>query len=124
MSILKTIRSIVGATAVLVTVVAPMLSASPAEARRVAAGCGTRGCAAVGRNGAVAVRRPPLMKGVVVVNPRRYWPTGGAIAAGAAIGFIAGAAAASVAGTPPQSGMCWYYTDNTKKTGFWDACPR
>jgi hypothetical protein len=64
------------------------------------------------------------MRGVVVVNPRRYWPTGGAVAAGAAVGFIAGAAAASVAGTPPQPGMCWYYTDSTKKTGFWDVCPR
>jgi hypothetical protein len=112
------------ATALFVTVAAPMLAPTPAEARRAVAGCGARGCAAVGSRGAVAVRRPPVMRGVVVVNPRRYWPTGGAIAAGAAIGFIAGAAAASVAGTPPQSGMCWYYTDSTKKTGFWDACPR
>ncbi len=112
------------ATALLTMAAAPMLAPTQAEARRAVAGCGARGCAAVGSRGAVAVRRPPVMRGVVVVNPRRYWPAGGAIAAGAAIGFIAGAAAASVAGTPPQSGMCWYYTDSTKKTGFWDVCPR
>lgn len=124
MTTIKLFQNATTAAALFMMVAAPILSATPVEARRVAAGCGARGCAAVGRNGAVAVRRPPLMKGVVVVNPRRYWPTGGAIAAGAAIGFIAGAAAASVAGTPPKSGMCWYYTDSTKKTGFWDACPR
>jgi hypothetical protein len=124
MQLVRHVQNLTTSLALLMLVAAPMLSATPAEARRVAAGCGTRGCAAVGRNGAVAVRRPPVMRGVVVVNPRRYWPAGGAIAAGAAIGFIAGAAAASVAGTPPKSGQCWYYTDSTKKTGFWDICPR
>ncbi len=124
MHIVSNIRNAVATVAVVATVVAPMIVSSPAEARRAAADCGARGRAAVGRNGAFAVRRPPVMRGVVVVNPRRYWPTGDAIAAGAAIGFIAGAAAASVAGTPPTSGQCWYYTDSTKKTGFWDACPR
>ncbi|MFK4822267.1 hypothetical protein ACI0FS_19070 [Ochrobactrum quorumnocens] len=112
------------ATVLLTMVAAPMLAPAQAETRRGVAGCGARGCAAVGSRGAAVVRRPPVMSGVVIVNPRRYWPAGGAIAAGAAIGFIAGAAAASVAGTPPQSGMCWYYTDSTKKTGFWDVCPR
>ena len=117
-------QTLATATALLTMAAAPMLAPTQAEARRAVAGCGARGCAAVGSRGAVAVRRPPVMRGVVVVNPRRYWPAGGASAAGAAIGFIAGAAAASVAGTPPQSGMCWYYTDSTKKTGFWDVCPR
>jgi hypothetical protein len=124
MKIIKRFQNAVMATALFMTVAAPMLAPTPAEARRAVGGCGARGCAVVGRGGAVAVRRPPVMRGVVVVNPRRYWPAGGAVAAGAAIGFIAGAAAASVAGTPPQSGMCWYYTDSTKKTGFWDVCPR
>jgi len=124
MKLIKHFQNAAMAMAVLTTVAAPMLVSGPAEARRAVAGCGARGCAAVGNRGAVAVRRPPAMRGVVVVNPRRYWPAGGAIAAGAAIGFIAGAAAASVAGTPPQSGMCWYYTDSTKKTGFWDVCPQ
>jgi hypothetical protein len=57
----------------------------------------------------------------VVVTPRRYWRPGTAIAAGAAIGFVAGAAAVSLAGTPPQSGQCWYYTSPDKTTGFWDG---
>lgn len=124
MKLIKPFQNAAAATALVMMVAAPMLVPTQAEARRAVAGCGARGCAAVGDRGAVAVRRPPTMRGVVVVNPRRYWPAGGAIAAGAAVGFIAGAAAASVAGTPPQSGMCWYYTDSTKKTGFWDVCPR
>ncbi|MBY5863636.1 hypothetical protein [Rhizobium leguminosarum] len=124
MNLIKHLQNVTAAAAVLMMVAAPMFAPTPAEARRAVVGCGARGCAAVGNRGAVAVTRPPVRRGVVVVNPRRYWPAGGAIAAGAAIGFIAGAAAASVAGTPPKSGMCWYYTDSTKKTGFWDVCPR
>ena len=50
------------------------------------------------------------------------WPVGGAIAAGAAIGFIA-AASAPWAPPPPQPGLCWYYTDSTQRQGFWDVCP-
>jgi hypothetical protein len=122
--------------ALIMVVVAPMLAASPADAyyRHGAAGCGPRGCAAAGcgprgcaavghRNGygGAVVRRPA---GVVVVNPHRYWRPGGAIAAGAAIGFVAGAAAVSVAGHPPQAGQCWYYTSPAKTSGFWDVCPR
>jgi hypothetical protein len=124
MKLIKLFQEATAATALLMMVAAPMLVPTHADARRAVAGCGARGCAAVGGRGDVGVRRPPAMRGVVVVNPRRYWPAGGAIAAGAAVGFIAGAAAASVAGTPPHSGMCWYYTDSTKKTGFWDVCPR
>lgn len=60
---------------------------------------------------------------VVVVHPRRHWNRGGAIAAGAAIGFIAGAAAVSWAGPPPRSGYCWFYTTPARTTGFWDWCP-
>ena len=60
---------------------------------------------------------------VVVVHPRRHWNRGGAIAAGAAVGFIAGAAAVSWAGQPPRSGYCWFYTTPSRTTGFWDWCP-
>jgi len=131
-------RILVLTLGVLATVAMPMLAAAPAEARAAAA-CGPRGCAAAGcgRYGCAAgatrhpayrpapvyrhpVYRPP---GVVVVNPRRYWPPGGAVAAGAAIGFIAGAAAVSVAGAAPKPGYCWYYTNPQKTTGFWDLCP-
>lgn len=57
------------------------------------------------------------------VRPYRWGP-GGAIAAGAAIGFIAAAGAAAYATAPaPAPGMCWYYTDPYRRAGFWDYCP-
>jgi hypothetical protein len=52
------------------------------------------------------------------------WPVGGALAAGAAIGFVAAASAAAWAGAPPAPGMCWYYTDPSRTQGFWDYCPQ
>lgn len=57
-------------------------------------------------------------------RPRNYWwPVGGAIAAGAAIGMITAASAASLAGPAPGPGYCWYYTDPSQTQGFWDRCP-
>ncbi|MFZ0209260.1 MAG: hypothetical protein WAL59_24655, partial [Roseiarcus sp.] len=47
-----------------------------------------------------------------------YWRPGGAIAAGAAIGFVTAAAAASWAGAAPGPNMCWYYTDPSQTNGF------
>jgi hypothetical protein len=57
------------------------------------------------------------------VRPGYRWGPGGAIAAGAAIGFVGAAAAASWAGAAPGPGLCWYYTDPSQTQGFWDACP-
>ncbi len=54
---------------------------------------------------------------------RYYWPVGGAVAAGAALGFVGAAAAASWAGAAPGPNLCWYYTDPSRRQGFWDACP-
>ncbi len=97
------------------------------------AACGPRGCAAAGR--APVVRRPahyPVRRpvgGAVVARPggawvRPYrWGRGGAIAAGAAIGFVAAATAMAWAPPPPQPGLCWYYTDPSQRQGFWDYCP-
>lgn len=51
-----------------------------------------------------------------------WWPSGGAIAAGAAIGVLAAGAAAAYAGRAPAPGLCWYYTDPSYRSGFWDAC--
>jgi hypothetical protein len=91
---------------------------------------GPRGGAAsrtVVRGGAVA--RPGVVRAGVVrpggwVRPAHYtWRPGGAIAAGAAIGFVAAASAAAWAGSPPAPGYCWYYTDPSRTQGFWDACP-
>ena len=79
--------------------------------------------------------RPPVpgyRPGGVVVGPGAVWvgrpgwyrwAPGGAIAAGAAIGFVTAAVAASWAPPPPQPGLCWYYTDPSRTQGFWDACP-
>ena len=51
------------------------------------------------------------------------WAPGGAIAAGAAIGFVGAATAVAWAPQPPQAGLCWYYTDPSQRNGFWDTCP-
>jgi hypothetical protein len=91
---------------------------------------GPRGGAAsrtVVRGGAVVrpgVGRPGYAGGGVRwARPARYvWPRGGAIAAGAAIGFVTAATAAAWAGSPPAPGMCWYYTDPSRTQGFWDYC--
>lgn len=58
------------------------------------------------------------------VRPGGYWwPVGGAVAAGAAIGFVSAATAAAWAGQPPGPTYCWYYTDQSRQQGFWDSCP-
>jgi hypothetical protein len=97
-----------------------------------------RGGAAVGPRGGAAYRRTAVRgpRGNVAVRttavagrrggwarPGWYgWPRGGAIAAGAAIGFVTAATAAAWAGAPPAAGMCWYYTDPSRTQGFWDYC--
>lgn len=86
----------------------------------------------VRRRAAVVVRPAPVVRGgAVVVRPGARWARpswyrwgpGGAIAAGAALGFVAASAAVAY-GTPPAPGMCWYYTDMTRRQGFWDYCPQ
>ena len=86
------------------------------------------GVAAVGRT--TVVRPPGMRPGVRPgvrpggwVRPAYRWGPGGAIAAGAAIGFVAAATAVAWAGAPPAPGYCWYYTDPSRTQGFWDVCP-
>ena len=74
--------------------------------------------------------RAVVRRGGAAVGPRgnavvyrSRWGPGGAIAAGAAIGFLAAGAAVAY-GTPPAPGMCWYYTDPGRSQGFWDYCPQ
>ena len=75
------------------------------------------------RGGAV-VRPGYAGGGVRWARPGWYrWPAGGAIAAGAALGFVTAASAAAWAGAAPAPGMCWYYTDPSRTQGFWDTCP-
>jgi hypothetical protein len=85
--------------------------------------------AVVGPRGNAAVRRTTVVRpgyaggGVRWARPSRYyWPRGGAIAAGAAIGVVTAATAAAWAGAAPAPGMCWYYTDPSRTQGFWDYC--
>jgi hypothetical protein len=89
-----------------------------------------RGGAVVGPRGGVAVRSSAVVRpgyrggGVRWARPGGYWwRPGGAIAAGAAIGFVAAATAVAWAGAAPAPNMCWYYTDQSRRQGFWDACP-
>jgi len=71
-----------------------------------------------------AVVRPGVARPGGWVRPVHYhWRPGGAIASGAAIGFVAAATAAAWAGSPPAPGYCWYYTDPSRTQGFWDVCP-
>jgi hypothetical protein len=71
-----------------------------------------------------AVVRPGVARPGRWVRPAHYyWRPGGAIAAGAAIGFVAAATAAAWAGSPPAPGYCWYYSDPSRTQGFWDVCP-
>jgi hypothetical protein len=71
-----------------------------------------------------AVVRPGAVRRSGWVRPARYaWRPGGAIAAGAALGFVAAGTAAAWAGSPPAPGYCWYYTDPSRTQGFWDVCP-
>jgi hypothetical protein len=109
-----------------------------------------RGGMAVGRRGAVAYRSRTVVRpgwhgagtrwarpvaprvrpgwaggGVRWVRPANYWwRPGAAVAAGAAIGFVSAATAVAWAGAAPAPGYCWYYTDPSRRQGFWDACPR
>ena len=86
--------------------------------------------AARGPRGNVVVGRPvgPACRfssgGGGWARPGWYrWAPGGAIAAGAALGFIAAATVGAWAGPPPGPGYCWYYTDPSQTQGFWDVCP-
>ena len=100
---------------------------------RARAGGAVRRTTVVGPRGNAA-SRTVVRRGAVVgpgvarpggwVRPAHYaWRPGGAIAAGAAIGFVAAATAAAWAGSPPAPGYCWYYTDPSRTQGFWDVCP-
>lgn len=88
-------------------------------------GAAVRRTAVVGPRGNVAVRNTAVVAGRGGwVRPGSYrWPRGGAVAAGAAIGFVAAATAVAWAGAAPAPGMCWYYTDPSRTQGFWDYCP-
>ena len=116
-----------------------------AAGRHGGAAIGPRGGAVVHRGGAAVGPRGGAYHGRTVVRGPRgnvaarsttvvrgrggwarpgyyHWPRGGAIAAGAAIGFVTAATAAAWAGAAPAPGMCWYYTDPSRTQGFWDYC--
>lgn len=87
-------------------------------------GVAHRGTAVVGPRGNAAVRSTTAARRGGWARPGNYsWRPGGAIAAGAAIGFVTAATAAAWAGAAPGPGLCWYYTDASRTQGFWDTCP-
>jgi len=49
---------------------------------------------------------------------------GGVAAGAAALGFVSAATAYAWAGSPPYPGACWYYTDRSRRQGYWAACPQ
>lgn len=63
---------------------------------------------------AIAVRRGPV---------HHSWRPDEAIAAGAAIDFVAAITAAAWAGALPAPGYRCYDTDPKPTQGFWDVCP-
>ena len=96
----------------------------PTNARYVGRAVVVRPGVRYARPGVRYVRPGFVRPGVRWVRPRYYWwRPGGAIAAGAAIGFVAAATAAAWAGPPPYPNYCWYYTGPDRTQGFWDACP-
>jgi hypothetical protein len=106
-------------------IVTPVLVRRGGVARRTTV-VGPRGGVAsrtVVRRGAVV--RPGVVRPGAWVRPSWYrWAPGGAIAAGAALGFVTASTAVAWAGAPPAAGYCWYYTDPSRTQGFWDTCPR
>jgi len=76
-----------------------------------------------GRSAGRAATRTVVRRGAWVRPGRYWWGPGGAVAAGAAIGVVAAGTAVAWAGAAPGPGMCWYYTDSTRRQGFWDVCP-
>ena len=88
-------------------------------------GGGARGFhGGVARGGAYRGGRAVVVGGRGAWGRGYGWPAGGAIAAGAAVGFLtAGAAAAYATTRAPAAGLCWYYRDASRHSGFWDTCP-
>jgi hypothetical protein len=77
----------------------------------------------VNSNVNVNVNRSVVRTGVWGRPDHYWWRPGGAVVAGAAIGFVTASTAAVWAGAAPRPNMCWYYTDASRQQGFWDACP-
>jgi hypothetical protein len=97
------------------------------KAARAGGGAKVKGGAKVNVKGGTKVN----VKGGTTVRtggwarPANYhWRPGGAIAAGAAIGVVSAATAAAWAGPAPGPNMCWYYTDQSRRQGFWDVCQK
>lgn len=113
----------------------PARELAPAQVRAGGRFSGGRGGAVVrGPRGGMAAVGGSRYRGGVYRGGRYYgggatwvrpyrWAPGGAIAAGAALGFVTAATAAAWASAPTRPGLCWYYTDPSRRSGFWDNCP-
>jgi hypothetical protein len=110
-------------------IIVPVFRGGGARGGGFRGGAAMRGGVGVRRGGAVAIRGGAVGGGarrggaVAWRRPANYWwRPGGAIAAGAAIGVVGAATAAAWAGAAPAPNSCWYYTDQSRRQGFWDVC--
>jgi hypothetical protein len=61
----------------------------------------------------------------VVRRPVRAWgarPYYGTIVGGVALGSFIAVSAMGVAPVAPASNMCWFWTDSSQMSGYWDYC--
>ena len=74
---------------------------------------------------------PPLVKGrpvarmpaqFVHVKSHRRHKYYGRIIGGVVIGSILAASAFYAYSSPPEDGLCWYWTNSSRERGYWDYC--
>jgi len=86
--------------------------------------------AVVRRGARVNVRRGPTVNvhrgpTVVVRRPVRVWgprPYYGRVVAGVALGTVIAATAVAVAPRAPARNLCWFWSDASQASGYWDYC--
>jgi len=66
---------------------------------------------------AAVVLLNPFAAGAVPVAPATLQQAAGALRLDRPVAYVRRGGAA------PGPNMCWYYTDPSRKAGFWDACP-
>ncbi len=64
----------------------------------------------------------PARRPIVIVRPWRHRPHFGRIVAGVALGTIITVAVAGAVPRSPASNLCWYWSDQSEITGYWDYC--
>ncbi|MGE3709652.1 MAG: hypothetical protein AB7G35_08270 [Hyphomicrobiaceae bacterium] len=76
----------------------------------------------VNRNTDVNINR---RTNVNVVRPIRAWaprPYFGTVVGGVALGTVIAVSVAGAAPAAPAANMCWFWTDSSQMSGYWDYC--